>query len=34
MGLRGESQVSNDVPEIVDKIPDDRGGNRGKPGFD
>ena len=32
MGLRGESQVSNDFPKIVDKIPDDRGRNRGKPG--
>ena len=32
MGLRGESQVSNDFPKIVDKIPDDRGWNRGKPG--
>ena len=31
-GLRGESQVSNDFPKIVDKIPDDRGWNRGKPG--
>ena len=30
----GESQVSNDFPKIVDKIPDDRGWNRGKPGFD
>ena len=30
--LRGESQVSNDFPKIVDKIPDDRGWNRGKPG--
>ena len=28
----GESQVSNDFPKIVDKIPDDRGWNRGKPG--
>ena len=28
----GESQVSNDFPKIVDKIPDDRGRNRGKPG--
>ena len=34
VGLRGESQVSNDFPKIVDKIPDDRGWNRGKPGFD
>ena len=25
VGLRGESQVSNDFPKIVDKIPDDRG---------
>ena len=32
MGLCGESQVSNDFPKIVDKIPDDRGWNRGKPG--
>ena len=32
--LWGESQVSNDFPKIVDKIPDDRGWNRGKPGFD
>ena len=32
VGLRGESQVSNDFPKIVDKIPDDRGRNRGKPG--
>ena len=31
--LRGESQVSNDFPKIVDKIPDDRGWNRGKPGL-
>ena len=31
--LRGESQVSNDFSKIVDKIPDDRGWNRGKPGF-
>ena len=31
VGLRGESQVSNDFPKIVDKIPDDRGWNRGKP---
>ena len=30
--LRGESQVSNDFPKIVDKIPDDWGWNRGKPG--
>ena len=30
--LREESQVSNDFPKIVDKIPDDRGWNRGKPG--
>ena len=30
--LRGESQVSNDFPKIVDKIPDDRGWNRGKSG--
>ena len=34
VGLRGESQVSNDFPKIVDKIPDDRGWNRGIPGFD
>ena len=27
----GESQVSNDFPKIVDKIPDDRRWNRGKP---
>ena len=33
VGLRGESQVSNDFPKIVDKIPDDRGWNRGKPGL-
>ena len=32
VGLWGESQVSNDFPKIVDKIPDDRGCNRGKPG--
>ena len=32
VGLWGESQVSNDFPKIVDKIPDDRGWNRGKPG--
>ena len=32
MGLWGESQVSNEFPKIVDKIPDDRGWNRGKPG--
>ena len=32
VGLRGESQVSNDFPKIVDKIPDDRRWNRGKPG--
>ena len=32
MGLWGESQVSNDFPKIVDKIPDDRGWDRGKPG--
>ena len=25
VGLWGESQVSNDFPKIVDKIPDDRG---------
>ena len=32
VGLWGESQVSNDFPKIVDKIPDDREGivaNRG-----
>ena len=34
VGLWGESQLSNDFPKIVDKIPDDRGWNRGKPGFD
>ena len=34
VGLWGESQVSNDFPKIVDKIPDDRGWNRGKLGFD
>ena len=33
MGLRGESQVSNDFPKIVDKIPDERRLNRGKPGL-
>ena len=32
VGLWGESQLSNDFPKIVDKIPDDRGWNRGKPG--
>ena len=32
VGLCGESQVSNDFPKIVDKIPDDRRWNRGKPG--
>ena len=32
VGLWGESQISNDFPKIVDKIPDDRGWNRGKPG--
>ena len=32
--LRGESQVSNYFVKIVDKTPDDRGGNRGKLGFD
>ena len=31
MGLWGESQVSNDFPKIVDKIPDERRLNRGKP---
>ena len=31
-GFAGESQVSNDFLKIVDKTPDDRGGNRGKPG--
>ena len=31
--LRGESQVSNDFPKIVDKIPDERRLNRGKPGL-
>ena len=25
VGLWGESQVSNDFPKIVDKIPDERG---------
>ena len=29
----GESQVSNDFPKIVDKIPDERRLNRGKPGL-
>ena len=33
MGLWGESQVSNDFPKIVDKIPDERRLNRGKPGL-
>ena len=33
VGLWGESQVSNDFLKIVDKIPDDRGWNRGKPGL-
>ena len=33
MGLWGESQVSNDFPKIVDKIPDERMLNRGKPGL-
>ena len=32
VGLRGESQVSTEFPKIVDKIPADRGWNRGKPG--
>ena len=32
MGLWGESQVSNEFPKIVDKIPDERRLNRGKPG--
>ena len=31
--LRGESQVSNDFPKIVDKIPDDRGGIVANPGL-
>ena len=31
--LWGESQVSNDFPKIVDKIPDERRLNRGKPGL-
>ena len=30
-GFAGESQVSNDFPKIVDKIPDDRWWARGKP---
>ena len=29
----GESQVSNDFPKIVDKAPDERRLNRGKPGL-
>ena len=33
MGLWGESQVSNDFLKIVDKIPDERRLNRGKPGL-
>ena len=33
MGLRGESQVSNDFPKIVDKIPDDLGGIVANPGL-
>ena len=33
LALWGESQVSNDFPKIVDKIPDDWGWNRGKPGL-
>ena len=33
VGLCGESQVSNDFPKIVDKIPDERRLNRGKPGL-
>ena len=33
MGFVGESQVSNDFPKIVDKIPDERRLNRGKPGL-
>ena len=33
VGLWGESQVSNDFPKIVDKIPDERRLNRGKPGL-
>ena len=32
MGFVGESQVSNDFPKIVDKTPDDRRWDRGKPG--
>ena len=31
--LRGESQVSNDFPKIVDKIPDDLGGIVANPGL-
>ena len=33
VGLWGESQLSNDFPKIVDKIPDERRLNRGKPGL-
>ena len=33
MGFVGESQVSNDFLKIVDKIPDERRLNRGKPGL-
>ena len=33
VGLWGESQVSNDFPKIVDKIPDERRLIRGKPGL-
>ena len=33
MGLWGESQVSNDFPKIVDKIPDDLGGIVANPGL-
>ena len=33
VGLRGESQVSNDFPKIVDKIPDDLGGIVANPGL-
>ena len=33
VGLGGESQVSNDFPKIVDKIPDDLGGIVANPGL-
>ena len=33
MGFVGESQVSNDFLKIVDKTPDERRLNRGKPGL-